>query len=329
MNKTILLLLLFLFLGGASYFYLNKEADQKNTSIDVSDRRFAVKNIEDIQKIFIATRGGRSVTFERKDDYWTIDKDYKVRKTAMENLLEVIEKVDIKHLPAKAALPNIIKDLAANALKIEIYDKSNAIMKSYYVGGVTMDERGTYMIMEGKENPYVMHIPSTSRNLRKVYWMDPIEWRDRSVFSEKFEEIKTVSVEYPDQIDKSFQLNKNGEKYDVKPLFDLNRERALSAVTGRVQGFLVSFESIVAERILKNNNPVRDSVLTTRPFSIIKLEDVKGNKKEVTLFPIKLKDGSIERYYAKVLINDKEYFHLVQHRVLEKILWPYESFFAD
>ncbi|MCB9291126.1 MAG: hypothetical protein H6560_27725 [Lewinellaceae bacterium] len=49
----------------------------------------------------------------------------------------------------------MVESLATEGMKVELYDKDGGLLKAYYVGGSTSDERGTYMIMEGAEQPYV------------------------------------------------------------------------------------------------------------------------------------------------------------------------------
>ena len=60
----------------------------------------------------------------------------------------------------------MVKSLASEGIKVELYDRKGEKIKAYYVGGATPDERGTYMIMENAEEPYVAHIPSWEGNLR-------------------------------------------------------------------------------------------------------------------------------------------------------------------
>ncbi len=326
MKKTIFLLLLFLLLGGMSYYFLSTDKDQKKTTIDVSDRRFAVKNIEEVHKIFLANRSQQSATLTRNGDHWLYDGKYRARQTAVNNLLKALQKIDIKHLPAKAALPGIIEGLASHGIKVEIYDKNNNKLKAYYVGGVTNDERGTYMIMEGKDNPYVMHVPSSLKNLRSTYWMPPFEWRDRGFFREDPEKIKSVSIEYPLQQSKSFKLENTGEQFIISPFHDFTPQNPGAAQSGKIEGFLTGFESVIAENFM-NTYSRKDSILSTKPFSIIQVKDINDVEKEFRLYPIYLDDGRVERYYGFMKTPDTEDFYMTQHRVLKKILWSYESFF--
>jgi hypothetical protein len=58
------------------------------------------------------------------------------------------------------------------------------------VGGITADEKGTIMLMEGSEKPYVVHIPSFVGQVRVRYLLGDDNWRDRAIFSEKPEKIR-------------------------------------------------------------------------------------------------------------------------------------------
>lgn len=324
MKRTTLFLIIFLLLGSATTWYILSKPDEK-TSLAGADRRFKVENTEEIYKIFIADRDGAKTTLERKDGYWLYNGKYTARPNAMDNLLDAIRRVEIQYKPPTAAVKNMITSLATEGIKVEIYNKNNKLLKSYYVGGATADERGTYMIIDGAEQPYVASIPGWEGNLRFRYNLTGDDWRDKTVFAEKAENIESVSIEYPKNRNKSFRLERKGNNYTITPFYETTPKIQRPYKEGSAERYLEGFRSLGAEAF-ENENPKRDSIRQLVPFSIITLKNKEGNERIVKLFPLFGTSDQVERYLADVNTGD---FMLVQHLVFGKILWGYEFFFEE
>lgn len=332
MKKTLLLLILFLAIGGAT-MYLTTKKDTK-TTILTEERNFAVADIESVYKVFIADRNGKSVTLERKKNYWQLNKKYKANPNAVSNLLNTIQKLKIKYTPPKAAVKNIIHDIATNNIKVEVYNKSGEKLKVYYVGGVTNDEFGTYMIKEDAEAPFITYIPGFEGSLRVRYMTEEIDWRDKAIFNERLPDIQSVSIEYPKQKNKSFKLEKINEAFVLAPFYPNTPKAKRELPKGVAEQYLVGFERLVAENFM-NTYESKDSVRQLLPFSIIRFKAVDDAEKVVKLHPIikRSKAGQIllddkgrqivEKYHADVNGED---FMLIQQLVFGKILWGYDNF---
>lgn len=339
MNRTLILLIAFLLLGGGVLWYLTGGEDEK-TTLAGAGRAFAVKDIEDVHKIFIADRRGERTTLERRDGYWLYNGRYKARPSVMKPLLDAIARVQIKYKPPQAAVENMVHALATEGIKVELYGKRGELLKAYYVGGSTSDERGTYIIMEGAEEPYVAELPAWEGNLSVRFRRYGDEWRDKTLFSEEVENIQSVSIEYPKQRDQSFILESTAGGYEVRPFYDITPEIRRPFREGSAEAFLANFESVGAEAF-RNGHPGRDSISGQVPFSIITLVNKQGDTTQVKLHPIikeniithDVKSGDyilvnsgIERYFADLNGED---FLLSQHLVLKKLFWGYSSFFQD
>ena len=127
---------------------------------------------------------------------------YDARPDVIQTLLYTIRKIDVKEPVGKKAQDNVVKRLAADAVKCEIYSKGELI-KAYYVGSETQDLTGTYMIlidlktMETSAKPFVTYIPGFEGFLTTRYFTEEIGWRDRTVFNYIPNEIKSVRMEVP------------------------------------------------------------------------------------------------------------------------------------
>ena len=332
MNRTWLLLALFLLLGAGAFYALRNK--QSATGSHASwDMDFAVKDPQTITKIFLADRNGQTATLERKEDYWLYNGKYKARPTAVQTLLETISGLTVQVIPPKSSEIEMVKSLAAEGVKVEIYGKGEQKLKTYYVGGVTNDERGTYMIMENAEQPYIVHVPSFIGQLRVRYMLGDDNWRERTVFSEKLEDIQSVAIEYPQQKSESFRLEKTGaSSYDIKPYFSTTPLSTAPQRKGIAEGYLVAFENLGAEGF-ETDNPLRDSVSALVPFAIVSLKKTDGTEKKARFWPVEVRykndDGSpyVNRYFTD--LNDGGAFLLTQDHVFGPIFRGYHFFFGE
>jgi hypothetical protein len=335
MNKTTWLLLGFFSIAvGLLWFTQRSHTTPSATTLIDADRKFKVEDAETIHKIFIAKRSGETVTLERESDYWTYNGEYRASPSAMANVMRALTEVQMKFKPPNAAVPNMVSNLASQGIKVELYDKAGEQLKSYYIGGATPDERGTYMIMEGSEQPYVVHIPTWGGNLRFRFTLTGDEWRDKTVFRTPLKDVKRVSVEYPKQQNNSFVLTKQGGEYQLAPFYDFSNLPIKTINRSMAEGYLAGYEQIGAEAF-KNKYSKQDSILQTIPFATINVTLNDGSVQQVSFYPIyedeanidpttglKIADSYVRRYFAKV----NQDFLLVQHRVFKDLFWAYDFF---
>jgi hypothetical protein len=186
------------------------------------------------------------------------------------------------------------------------------------------------MIMEGSEQPYVIHIPSFVGQLRIRYMLGDDKWRDRAIFSEAPEDIQEIKVEYPQRKIESFILEKTGEaSFGVRPLLSTTTVSKKPQRKGIAEGYILQFEQLGAEAF-ETTNPFRDSVVTLVPFAIFSLKRTDGTLKQVRFWPTETsyepQTGRpyVIRYFAEV---NKEDFLLTQDRVFAPIFRGYSYFF--
>lgn len=330
-QRTWLLLALFVALGAGAYFAIQYKKKNRAGSAVSWDMDFAVPETDKIFKIFLADRNNHTVTLERQGDHWTYNKVFTARQTAVDNLMEIISKVRVMYIPPEAAEANMIKSLASEGIKVEIYDQAGKALKKYYVGGVTADESGTFMIMEGAERPYVTHIPTMQGGLRVGLLMEhEDDWKDRTVFAEKPENIQSVSVEYPQMKSESFKIEKTGSaQFEVSPFFSTTPVSQLPQRKGSAEGYLLAFEKLIAEGY-ETENELRDSVSHLVPFAIVTLRKTNGEEKQVKFWPIEESlpqiNGQVQtiRYFSECNWGP---FLLTQQHVFGPVFRNYRYFF--
>lgn len=329
-RKLILLSALFLLLGAGAWYALQQRDSRKNT-FAAADMEFAVPDADAIHKIFMADRRGQRIVLERRGDRWIVNGAQPVRPTAIRNLLEVLQNVKVWFVPSKGLEPTMVSSLGSDGIKVELFNKGGRLLKAYYVGGVTNDERGTYMIMEGSNQPYVAHIPYFYGQIRVRFMMNEADWWDRAVFAEKPEQIQSIQVEYPQMKSASFKLEKAGEAaYTVEPYFSTTPRNKSPQRKGYAEAYLLQYESLVAEAF-ENNNPLRDSVTSLVPFAIVTLQTTDGRQTKARFWPLEVLrerytgEPIVERYFTQM--DTPNNFMLTQQRVFGPIFREYNAFF--
>lgn len=324
--------ILVIVMGSITFWFISH--NRKGT-IRAEMKSFAVKDTASISKIFLADKNGRDLTLERAENgKWTVNGKFGVRMDALQTLLETIAKVDVKEPVGKKAQDNVMKRLAAKAIKCEIY-QNGKLTKAYYVGTETQNMKGTYMIMidpetmETAERPFVTYIPGFEGYLTTRYFTEEKGWRDRTVFEYNPNDIKSIKLEVPDKPELGYELSVKGNNdYEVKMLAD---NKMLSSVDPiAVKQYLSYFQILSFESFEVDLKQYQiDSVLKSQPINILTVTDKNGKVNKVKFYarwPKKEvfgKDGKLLKFDGErmdALMNNGVDFVMVQFYMFGKVM---------
>lgn len=331
-QNRILFLLLIILSVAALVIYLRQSA----FTIKKELRDFAIDDSSTVTKIFLADKTGKQVTLDKiSPGDWLVNGKSKVRNDAVNMLLYTMLKLEVKNPVARAATDHVLKNMAANATKVEIY-QNNSLTKTYYVGGATQDQLGTFMLLDNSTTPFVMFLPGLNGYLTTRYFTDEAQWKSRIVFKYKPDELKVVSIEYPDSASKSFTLTNLGKRNCTitSPVIKTTDVLIDSSAS---YYYLSSFSNIQYEiAVTEMTKQKRDSILASKPICILTTTDVSGHQKMLKFYGMSINEHSLtaedengplkfdlDRMYA--LIDGKDLV-IVQHFVFDRILWNYISF---
>lgn len=271
MKKTssLVIALLVLLVGISIYIYRSKSG---LTTVNEEDRNFRYKDTAEITRIFLADKDGNKADLKRTEKGWVVNGKYNCRNDAILNLLEVIKLVEVKMPVAKNARENVIKYMAAQSIKVEIYS-GQELVKQYYVGHETEDSEGSYMLLSDPESgknykdPYVCFIPGFKGFLMPRFITNENEWRDRVVMNYIPPQIKQVKIQLFDAPpDSSFTIDLAGSN-----TFKLSNARGnLAFEDARMRQYLVYLQNISYEMLLTGKNKkLQDSLVQAKPFAEI------------------------------------------------------------
>ncbi len=332
MQKTLLYLLLLVILGTGVYYFV---FSSRNVFGD-SEANFTIKDTADIGRIYMARTDGESVTLNRTDTGWVVNGKYKVQSRLMRNLLSTLKRQVTQYPVPENSHNGVITSMAGNSVKVELYDRSNEKIRTFYIGAEASDF-GTYMLQEHAQKPYVVHIPGYQGYISPVYTTDIRDWRDRAVFLLKPDEIKSIAVKYPNEPLNSFTLEQNGKTVvhtepGIPGSNKLNERRA--------DAYLKFFEKVYCEGFLIDV-PGMDSTIGSVPkFCIIDVASKKGWQQHVEIYrmPINKRSKNLltegdneydaDRYYA--VFNNFKDTSIIQAGSFDKLFRKaYEFYQAD
>ncbi len=255
----------------------------KQGTIKKELKDFAFEDTSLVNKIFLANKSNQTILLEKVGpSKWIVNKKYTARLDAIKNLLDAIASIQVKSPVPKSAVENVTKLLATRSTKVEIYSE-NKLVKTYYVGEPTQDNLGTYMILEKSSVPFIVHKPGFNGYLTVRYFVNEIEWRDVSLFMANISQLHSVSVEYPEQIENSFQIiRKSAGKYELQ---NLNNKPYPYTDTFLLKETVISILKAKADRWLTDKVQEKiDSLKNIKPIAIITIKTINGDKQELKLY---------------------------------------------
>ena len=303
---------------------------QKGKAPDLAEEyRYAISNINDIAKIRINYRlMDPDITLEKVNGFWQLNNKYRARRDAIENLLKVIRGIELQYIPTPAARTNMIRDLATTGTKVEILDRQDHLLKSYFIGGSTPDERGTFIIMNGSQSPAVVTMTGFEGTIRPYFMMPEKDWRDRMIYTEDYNQLQEVIIEYPDRMESSFAIRRQQRGFAVFPLSDQINTLDRKPRKGAIEAYLQNYKSIGAEAIV-DAEVVRENLEGRQPFARILIRRNDQSEYQTAFYPLILEESSsmnqqIERFH---LIDSEGDVFLVQHLLFGKLFVDLNNFF--
>lgn len=323
----------------------------KSTTYKKGVNDFAVEDTATVTKIFLADKKNNTILLSRQENgTWTLNDKYLARKSGIDLLLETMKNLLPKYPVPLKAHNNIVAQMATRSVKVEIYQivyrinlgdnmqwfPHEKLTKTYYVGDPTADNMGTFMLMEGADEPFVVHLLGLRGYVGPRYSTQERDWRDHTVFKIKLADIQKVKMEIPADPQNSFEvINKDEGMVLIR---SIDQQVMPGYDTLKMLNFLTAFNDLRYESLMEGlTDPARqDSIVHSTPMNIVTVVDKNGKSVSIKTFYKpndpgtfdevgKLYPYDVDRMYA--LINDDRDFVLLQYFVFDKVLRKL-SFFA-
>lgn len=339
-NRSLFIIALILVIIGVLFI-----VNRRYTTLDDTESGFAINDTSTVTRIFMADKNNRSVELSKvRVGEWLIDDKFLAHNYNIGMILRTLKEVKVRYPVPLAARENVIRRMATIARKVEIYQMEYRInlfnkiklfpheklTRTYYVGDATQDNMGTFMQMEGADQPYVVFMPSLRGFLYTRYSTDEDDWRDQTIFNTPLQDFASVEVEFLLQPEESFSVI--SDKQGNLELTSLYTKQSLPYDTLRMLQFVTAFKDIRYESVLNNKLEASyiDSIASGPMAHIITLRETDGDEFVVRTFikggisELYAEDGAamepmdLDRLYA--FINEDRDFVLIQYFVFDKVL---------
>ena len=336
--KKLLPLLILVAIAVALAYYFTTSVNLKGTSVE-SQTSFGISDTASIGKIFIADRAGNTATLSREANGWIVNGKFRAREDAVSTLLKTFKNVYIQRPVPKEAQEQVNRVMAGASNKVEIYDRNDKWIKTWYVGHATMDKKGTYMLLESPKGgrstaPFIMDLRGFIGMLNTRFFTDENEWRSVGILRYPDMNLQEIEVFYPNDPTSSFKIEYHGG--NNISLFDLPEKNAIQNFdTAIVKDYMLNFKLASFENYKTGlSEAVEDSIASSTPFQIIRVKDA-NQEREIKLWVKAPREGKYEEDDVTPEIVDRERVYatcndgemaLAQRYVWNKFSAPIEVF---
>lgn len=288
---------------------------------------FTVRDTASVTRMFFADKSGNTVLLERQDTGWTVNGKYEAQPQMIDNILYTLDKLRIKMPVALSSHNNVIRDMAGTNTKVEIYQivprinlfnkiklfPHETITKVFYIGNVTQDNSGTYVLKEGADKAYIVHLHGFRGFVSSRFSTDEEDWRKHTIYSTEMRDIASFKLEFKNSPGSGFVINRIGDlKFEMKHLdgtpVDVDTIRMLNLLNSFKDARFEAFLTDIAENR-------RDSIINSPFEERLTLVTKDGTESVVTTYPMKPKapdylieeflDDDIDHKYAYITNDDE------------------------
>jgi len=250
---------------------------------------FAIKDTTTITRIFMADMYGNKVLLTKTAEGWVVDQQKPAFAFKVNDLLETLAAIRVAQPVPKSGHRTMIERMAISSTKVEIYETKplftifkhpfftkERLLKTYYLGDATPTNLGSYALLEGMSEPYVIYKPGFRGYVTPQFSTDPIDWYSPRIFSTKLTRILNASFIDTEKPENSFFVEKSGPR--TFSLFDVHKNLISDYDTVLLINMLSEFRERNYEMFLPKISPSqRDSILQLGFYKIISVTDV-GDK---------------------------------------------------
>ena len=243
-----------------------------------NDKAFGVKDTASIGKIFLADLSGNKIEVERSGDGWVMDDGTPVRQEVMNTILLTFNQMEIKAPVAKSMFNKVIRDIAGNHIKVEVYTRGGKQIRSYFIGPIAANGRGNYMLVEGSKTPFELQIPVLTDSSPPFRYAGH-QLEDRTVFKYRPDNIAKLEVNYPPCARQQFVIN----AVLMVSHFHQPQYRCTAVQSGDRQLYLNQFKRLNCELYLDDKYKM-DSLASQQPVCVMTVTDLTATQSQCEVF---------------------------------------------
>ena len=307
-----------------------------------------------VTRIFMADKQDNQVLLTRTgDSTWLVDNQYPANRPMVDLLLETLNTMRIRQQVNRNAVPTVIKDLSAHAIKVEVYQRRPLVnwfggrlklfprekrTVTYFVGRETQDMMASFMFREGDKVPYIIHIPGFRGFLTPRFVTEPLKWRSHTIVDLDVRQIERIELQIPEHPDENFAVQREGDGFYLELQ---GGRRADGFDTARVAQMLSCFTYLNFDEFASIvPNSFADSCVSGTPRTILSITDTCGVTHHLRTYikyhnpddlaampdPTMYETFDLDRLYA--IVDDRDTV-LIQYFIFDNILQPASYFLGQ
>jgi len=277
---------------------------------------FAIKDTENITKIFLADMFGEKVLLTKTEEGWLVDNHKPAAGYKIIDLLTTLNTIQVAQPVAKPMQPAIIEMLAVKSIKVEVYANQPLItvfgkpfftrerlIKTYFFGDATPTSMGSYASLQGLPEPYIIYKPGFRGYVTPIFTPKPIDWFSHKIFSTKLTQIQKASFVDLEEPENSFFVEKSGPR--TFSLFDSQNNLVMNYDTTLLINMLSEFRERNYESFLPLiSQTTKDFIFQTQFYKTISLTDIDNQTTTINLYH-QIDSGAL--YQDGKLIKEMDY----------------------
>lgn len=175
-------------------------------------RRFTFPDTADLVAISLIEKHAdtlfRRVDLRRSAQSWTIADTLEAFVQPVQTLLQTLVLQTVRAPVAPTALRNVLKFIKDHRVEVTLRWKGGR-EETFYVGGPTPDQRASYMLRPGSDQPYEVFLPGFEGYVTSRYYPDLSVWQPNIVFTAKAAELRAVQVDFYGEPGESWRLERS------------------------------------------------------------------------------------------------------------------------
>jgi hypothetical protein len=283
-NKQLLFSLVILSIITAFAYYLTG----KDGQLELDKKMFQVEDQTKIDRVTLETAKSK-VVISYDGTSWKVNNRYpadlKIVKVLFATLLQVVPKRNA----SESLRDSISKSLQSKGTKVSLFE--GQVLKKEFFAGANADRTQTYF-QQNNENPYLVAIPGYRVDASQVFQLDENGWKDKRVFNFNWRNLKDISVNYPEDPKRDFNINLNQKLLSV--------EGVEVTDTTRLSRFVDDLYTLAGDQIVKaGQNQSIDSLFAQSTAFHIMVSDIASRN-----FKLEIKQWKPGQYQIAGLVND-------------------------
>ena len=278
-TKPLLVALIALIAAAALYKNLNQTGDY-------NPDMFALTQPERIDAFRFVPNDPKSAPlyFVKKNQVWYVYNQYDTFQADSQNvqmlLFWAVKKLKVQRPVNGQSVKNLSRKMALSAVKAT-FSQNGKDVHEIFVGGSTQDNMATYMYTPEYDQPCIVEIPGFQGYLSPYFNTDIHIWRTLQLINIEPSQIKSLSVQWPQQPQNSFSIHQENNQLQLRNA----QNQPVEANKSLLAGYLLQCSQFSREAGSVagiNKAPLqKDSVTSQIPLLVFKY--TQQNNKIITL----------------------------------------------